>query len=88
MREHVLTAEPTHSVWDRPLSPRLHIESGDEVQIACVDASGSQVYPGMGTDESRRMYAATADSGADGWVVVETGTDLADAAGAATNRIG
>ena len=47
MREHILAAEPTHSVWDRLLAPRLHIDSGDEVEIACVDSSGSQVLPGM-----------------------------------------
>jgi acetamidase/formamidase len=45
--EHALAAEPTHSVWDRSLEPRLRIDSGDEVQIECVDASGSQVQPGM-----------------------------------------
>jgi len=44
--EHVLSAEPTHSLWDRSLKPRLHIELGDEVQIECVDASGGQVAPG------------------------------------------
>jgi acetamidase/formamidase len=47
MREHRLSAEPTHSVWDHSLTPRLHIEPGDEVQIQCVDASGAQVHPGM-----------------------------------------
>ena len=51
MKEHLLSAEPTHSVWDRSLAPRLHIEPGDEVQIACVDSSGSQVHPDMTTDE-------------------------------------
>ncbi len=51
MKEHHLSAEPTHSVWDRSLPPRLHIDSGDEVQIACVDASGGQVHPGMTTEE-------------------------------------
>jgi acetamidase/formamidase len=51
MREHELNAEPTHSVWDRALEPRLHIEPGDEVQIECVDASGGQVKPGMTTAE-------------------------------------
>ena len=51
MREHHLSAEPTHSVWDRSLLPRLHIDSGDEVQIACIDASGGQVQPGMTTAE-------------------------------------
>jgi acetamidase/formamidase len=49
MREHRLSAEPTHSVWDRSLEPRLHIEPGDEVQVECVDASGGQVKPGMST---------------------------------------
>lgn len=51
MREHELKAEPTHSVWDRALEPRLRIEPGDEVQIECVDASGEQVRPGMTTAE-------------------------------------
>jgi acetamidase/formamidase len=46
MTEHILSAEPTHSVWDRSLKPRLRIEPGDEVQIECVDASGGQVAPG------------------------------------------
>lgn len=35
MREHTLSAEPIHSVWDRSLEPRLRIEPGDEVQIEC-----------------------------------------------------
>jgi len=47
MTERALAAEPTHSVWDRSLEPRLRIESGDEVQIECVDSSGGQVRPGM-----------------------------------------
>jgi acetamidase/formamidase len=51
MSEHTLAAEPTHSVWDRSLEPRLRIEPGDEVQIECVDASGGQVQPGMTTEE-------------------------------------
>lgn len=55
MREHTLGAEPTHSVWDRSLEPRLRIESGDEVQIECVDASGAQVQPGMTTGEYLRI---------------------------------
>ncbi len=64
MREHVLSAEPTHSVWDRSLPPRLHIESGDEVQIACADSSGSQVHPGMSTEaylgiDRTRIHALT-----------------------------
>ncbi len=51
MKEHRLTAEPTHSVWDRSLQPRLNIHPGDEVQVECVDASGGQVKPGMTTTE-------------------------------------
>jgi len=51
MSEHTLAAEPTHSVWDRSLEPRLRIEPGDEVQIECVDASGGQVKLGMTTAE-------------------------------------
>lgn len=49
MTVRTLSAEPTHSVWDRSLRPRLHIEPGDEVQIECVDASGGQVRAGMTT---------------------------------------
>jgi acetamidase/formamidase len=45
--EHSVNAEPTHSVWDRKLEPRLRISSGDEVRFECVDASGGQVHPGM-----------------------------------------
>ena len=55
MSEHTLSAEPTHSVWDRSLQPRLRIEPGDEVQIECVDASGGQVRPGMTTAEYLRI---------------------------------
>ncbi len=55
MKEHHLNAEPTHSVWDRSLPPRLVIDSGDEVQIACNDASGAQIRPGMTTDDYLRI---------------------------------
>jgi acetamidase/formamidase len=51
MMEHTLAAAPTHSVWDRSLKPRLSVEPGDEVQIECVDSSGSQVRPGMTASE-------------------------------------
>jgi acetamidase/formamidase len=51
MTEHKLSAEPTHSVWDRSLAPRLRIEPGDEVAFQCVDASGGQVHSGMTTAE-------------------------------------
>lgn len=71
MKEHILSADPTHSVWDRSLSPRLHIESGDEVQIGCVDASGGQVHPGMTTAEylaidRTRIHALTGPIWIDG----------------------
>ncbi len=64
MIEHMLSAEPTHSVWDRSLKPRLRIASGDKVEIQCVDASGGQVRPGMTTAEylaidSTRFHALT-----------------------------
>ncbi len=64
MMEHTLAAQPTHSVWDRSLEPRLHIESGDEVQIECIDSSGSQVHPGMTvaeflTIDRTRIHALT-----------------------------
>lgn len=58
MRVHSLSAEPTHSVWDRSLPPRLTVESGDQVQIECVDASGGQVVPGMSTAEYLRIDRA------------------------------
>lgn len=62
--EHSLSAEPTHSVWDRSLQPRLRIAPGDEVQIECVDSSGSQVRPGMTaaellTIDRTRIHALT-----------------------------
>jgi acetamidase/formamidase len=55
MREHVLSAEPTHCVWDRSLAPRVHVDSGDELQIACIDSSGGQVRPAMSTEEYLRI---------------------------------
>jgi acetamidase/formamidase len=47
MKEHILSAEPTHSVWDRGLAPRLVVASGDTVRFDTLDASGGQVRPGM-----------------------------------------
>jgi acetamidase/formamidase len=43
VKEHVLSAEPTHSVWNRELAARLVVEPGDIVHLECVDASGGQV---------------------------------------------
>ena len=48
MTEHRLTAEPTHSRWNRDLAPRLTIAAGDTVNMSCLDASGAQVTPGAG----------------------------------------
>ena len=46
MADHHLSAEPTHSRWNRGLAPRLTIASGDTVVMSCLDASGGQVKPG------------------------------------------
>jgi acetamidase/formamidase len=43
MAEHKLSANPTHSRWNRALAPRLNIQPGDTVHLECVDASGAQV---------------------------------------------
>jgi acetamidase/formamidase len=64
MTAHTLSAEPTHSVWDRTLEPRLRIEPGSQVQFQCVDASGGQVHPGMTAEEFQsidrtRIHALT-----------------------------
>jgi len=45
MREHILSAEPTHSLWNRDLAPRLTIAPGDLVHMETLDASGGQVRP-------------------------------------------
>jgi acetamidase/formamidase len=55
MTEHILSAEPTHSLWDNSLQPRLVIHSGDEVQFECTDASGGQVVSGMSTADYLRI---------------------------------
>jgi acetamidase/formamidase len=47
MAEHILSAEPTHSRWNRALPPRIAIAPGDIVHMECVDSSGAQVRPGM-----------------------------------------
>lgn len=45
MPEHILSAEPTHSRWNRDLTPRLWVASGDVVHMNCLDATGGQVTP-------------------------------------------
>jgi acetamidase/formamidase len=62
--EHELSAEPTHSVWDRSLEPRLRIASGDHVHFHCLDASGGQVHRQMTAQEFQsidrtRIHALT-----------------------------
>lgn len=47
MTDHILSAEPTHSRWNRHLEPRIEVASGDTVHMECVDSSGAQVMPGM-----------------------------------------
>jgi acetamidase/formamidase len=64
MKQHRLSANPTHSVWDRSLAPRLAIDPGDEVYFECVDSSGAQVKPGMAvadylTIDRARIHALT-----------------------------
>jgi len=49
--EYTLSAEPTHSRWNRALAPRLRIAPGDTVHMECVDSSGAQVRPGMSVEE-------------------------------------
>ncbi len=51
MKGHTLSAEPTHSVWNRELEPRLVIESGDLVHLHCLDASGGQVQRDSTVDD-------------------------------------
>ncbi len=51
MAEHTLSAELTHSRWNRALPPRLRIAPGDVVHMETLDASGAQVHPGMTVEE-------------------------------------
>jgi acetamidase/formamidase len=64
MPEHILSADPTHSVWNRDLPPRLTIASGDTVHFECLDASGGQVNPASTVEdflaiERERIHALT-----------------------------
>jgi acetamidase/formamidase len=55
MAEHSLSAEPTHSRWNRALKPRLRVASGDTVHLECVDSSGAQVHAFMTLAEYLRI---------------------------------
>jgi acetamidase/formamidase len=62
--EHVLSAEPTHSRWNRARQPRLSVASGDTVHLDCLDSSGAQVQPRMTvaeflTIDRERIHALT-----------------------------
>src|SRR6202795_1408438 len=64
MAEFILSANPTHSRWNRALQPRLRIAPGDIVHMECVDSSGAQVYPAMTLDgylkiDRTRIHALT-----------------------------
>ena len=64
MTTHVLSANPTHSRWNRSLPPRLRISPGDTVHMECVDSSGAQVHPSMTLPEylaidRNRIHALT-----------------------------
>ena len=52
MSVHILSAEPTHSVWNQDLKPRLTVDPGDTVHMDCLDATGGQVQP---DDPASRM---------------------------------
>ena len=71
MAEYRLTAEPTHSRWNRALEPRLTISSGDTVHMSCLDASGGQVKPGATVEDflaidRNRIHALTGPIRIDG----------------------
>jgi acetamidase/formamidase len=68
MAEYSLSAEPTHSRWNREMPPRLWIESGDVVHMECLDASGAQVRPDSTVEEflaidRERIHALTGPIG-------------------------
>lgn len=71
MSEHILSAEPTHSVWNRDLTPRLTIAPGDTVRMDTLDATGGQVRPGdpagrMIEIDTTRIHALTGPIAIDG----------------------
>jgi acetamidase/formamidase len=71
MIEHTLNAEPTHSVWNRDIAPRLTVQPGDTVHMDCLDATGGQVRPGdaaarMLEIDQTRIHALTGPIAIDG----------------------
>jgi acetamidase/formamidase len=71
MSEHTLSAEPTHSVWNRDLAPRITIAPGEAVHLDTLDATGGQVRPGdpaerMTEIDTTRIHALTGPIAIDG----------------------
>ncbi len=71
MSTYHLTADPTHSLWDNTLTPRLWIDSGDTVHLECLDASGGQVtrhstLADFETIDRTRIHALTGPIGIHG----------------------
>jgi acetamidase/formamidase len=71
MADYRVSAEPTHSRWNRELEPRLWVASGDVVHMECLDASGGQVRPGATVEdflgiERERIHALTGPIGVAG----------------------
>ncbi len=46
MRHHTVETHRTHDRWNSALPPALEIESGDGVEMNCLDSSGGQMHPG------------------------------------------
>jgi acetamidase/formamidase len=64
MAEFSLSAQPTHSRWNRALNPRLRIASGDMVRVECLDSTGAQAHAGTTVAEflkidRERIHALT-----------------------------
>jgi acetamidase/formamidase len=71
MADHILSADPTHSRWNRHLKPRLTIAPGDTVHLETLDASGGQVRPGTTVEgftaiDRSRIHALTGPIAVDG----------------------
>ena len=45
---HSVSAQHTATVWDNAAAPVLEVESGEVVELECVDASGGQITRSSG----------------------------------------
>ena len=52
---HSVSAEHTATVWDNAAAPVLEVESGDMVELECVDASGGQITRSSGPQADMDM---------------------------------